>query len=70
MTQEEKVKEIKEKIEALINEAIELLESNYDMDDTKNDNPAYITMVYLNSALWELDSLPDLPGQVIIGNIN
>ena len=27
------------------------------MDDTKNDNPAYITMVYLNSALWELDSL-------------
>jgi hypothetical protein len=40
------------------------------MDDTKNDNPAYLTMVYLNSALWELDSLPDLPGQVIIGNIN
>jgi hypothetical protein len=57
MTQEEKVKEIKEKIEALINEAIELLESNYDMDDTKNDNPAYITMVYLNSALWEVHSL-------------
>jgi hypothetical protein len=51
------VKEIKEKIEALINEAIELLESNYDMDDTKNDNPAYITMVYLNSALWEVHSL-------------
>jgi hypothetical protein len=70
MTQEKKVKEIKEKIEALVNEAIKLLESNYDMDDTKNDNPAYLTMVYLNSALWELDSLPDLPGQVIIGNIN
>lgn len=57
MTQERKVKEIKEKIEALVNEAIELLESNYDMDDTKNDNPAYITMVYLNSALWEVHSL-------------
>ena len=57
MTQEEKVKEIKEKIEALVNEAIKLLESNYDMDDTKNDNPAYLTMMYLNSALWELDSL-------------
>jgi hypothetical protein len=70
MTQEKKVKEIKEKIEALVNEAIKLLESNYDMDDTKNDNPAYLTMVYLNSALWELDSLPDLSGQVIIGNIN
>ena len=27
------------------------------MDDTKNDNPAYITMVYLNSALWEVHSL-------------
>jgi hypothetical protein len=62
--------EIKEKIEALVNEAIKLLESNYDMDDTKNDDPAYLTMVYLNSALWELDSLPDLSGQVIIGNIN
>lgn len=57
MTEEEKVKEIKEKIEALVNEGIKLLESNYDMDDTKNDNPAYLTMVYLNSALWELDSL-------------
>jgi uncharacterized protein Veg len=59
MTQEKKIKEIKEKIEALINEAIELLESNYDMDDTKNDNPAYLTMVYLNSALWEVDSLDE-----------
>ena len=57
MTQEKKVKEIKEKIEALVNEGIKLLESNYDMDDTKNDNPAYLTMVYLNSALWEVDSL-------------
>jgi predicted DNA-binding ArsR family transcriptional regulator len=59
MTQEEKVKEIKEKIEALINKGIKLLESNYDIDDTKNDNPAYITMVYLNSALWELDFLDE-----------
>lgn len=59
MTQERKVKEIKEKIEALVNEGIKLLESNYDMDDTKNDNPAYLTMVYLNSALWEVDSLDE-----------
>ena len=28
----ERVKQIREKVEALINEAIELLESNYDMD--------------------------------------
>ena len=55
----EEVKVIKEKIEALVNEGIKLLESNYDMDDTKNDNPAYLTMVYLNSALWELDSLDE-----------
>lgn len=55
--EEEKV--IKEKIEVLINEAIKLLESNYDMDDTKSFNPAYITRVYLNSALWEIDSLDE-----------
>ena len=54
---EEKV--IKEKIEALVNEAIKLLESNYDMDDTKSFNPAYITLMYLNCALWELDSLDE-----------
>ena len=59
MEELEKEKVIKEKIEALVNEGIKLLESNYDMDDTKNDNPAYLTMVYLNSALWELDSLDE-----------
>ena len=59
MEELEKEKVIKEKIEALVNEGIQLLESNYDMDDTKNDNPAYLTMMYLNSALWELDSLDE-----------
>ena len=59
MEELEKVKEIKEKIEALINKGIKLLESNYDMDDTKSFNPAYITLMYLNSALWELDSLDE-----------
>lgn len=59
MEKEKKVKEIKEKIEALVNEGIKLLESNYYMDYTKNDNPANITMMYLNSALWELDSLDE-----------
>lgn len=56
---EEEKKVIKEKIEALVNEAIKLLESNYDMDDTISFNPAYIARVYLNSALWELDSLDE-----------
>jgi hypothetical protein len=36
----ERVKQIREKVEALINEAIELLESNYDMDAVDTDNPA------------------------------
>ena len=59
MEELEKEKVIKEKIEALVNEGIKLLESNYYMDYTKNDNPANITMMYLNSALWELDSLDE-----------
>ena len=59
MEKEKKVKEIKEKIEALINEGIKLLESNYDIDNNINDNRAYITMVYLNTALWEIDSLDE-----------
>jgi hypothetical protein len=57
MTQEEKVKEIREKVYALVNEAIELLENNYDMDIVEVDNPAYQTMMDLNSGLMELDWL-------------
>ena len=48
------VKEIKEKIEALVNEGIKLLESNYDMDDVDTDNPAYMIMMDLNGALMDL----------------
>lgn len=51
MTQEEKVKEIFEKVYALVNEAIELLENNYDMEIVEDDNPAYRTMMDLNSGL-------------------
>jgi len=50
----ERVEQIKEKVEALVNEAIELLEANYDMDETKCDNPAYMTMLNLNSSLMDL----------------
>ena len=57
MTQEEKVKEIRSKVYALVNEAIELLESNYDMDSVETDNPAYETMMDLNSGLGSLDWL-------------
>ncbi len=55
----DRVEQIKEKVEALVNEAIELLEANYDMDNAKFDNPAYMTMMDLNSALMELDCLDD-----------
>ena len=55
----DRVEQIKEKVEALVNEAIELLEANYNMDDAKFINPAYMTMMDLNSALMELDCLDD-----------
>jgi hypothetical protein len=55
----DRVEQIKEKVEALVNEAIELLEANYDMDNARLNNPAYMTMMDLNSALMELDCLDD-----------
>jgi hypothetical protein len=54
-----RVEQIREKVEALVNEAIELLEANYDMDNAKYDNPAYMTMMDLNGALMELDNLDE-----------
>ena len=55
----DRVEQIKEKVEALVNEAIELLEANYDMDNAKYNNPAYMTMMDLNGALMELDCIDD-----------
>jgi hypothetical protein len=55
----DRVEQIKEKVEALVNEAIELLEANYDMDNARFNNPAYMTMIDLNNALMELDCLDD-----------
>ena len=55
----DRVEQIKEKVESLVNEAIELLEANYDMDNAKLNNPAYMTMMDLNGALMELDCLDD-----------
>ena len=54
-----KVKEIKEKVEYLINEAITLLEDNYDMENANVNNPAYSTMMDLNAALIELNNLDE-----------
>ena len=55
----ERVEQIKIKVEDLIEEAIELLEVNYDMDKADPTNPAYMTMMDLNSALMELDCLDE-----------
>jgi hypothetical protein len=55
----ERVEQIKEKVEALVNEAIELLEANYDMDTIDTDNYAYMTMMDLNSALMEVEYLDE-----------
>tara|TARA_R110000868_G_scaffold308753_1_gene570208 strand:+ start:51 stop:242 length:192 start_codon:yes stop_codon:yes gene_type:complete len=55
----ERVEQIKIKVEDLIEEAIELLEVNYDMDKADPTNPAYMTMMDLNSALMELDYLDE-----------
>lgn len=54
-----RVNEIREKVDSLVNEAIKLLEANYDMDAVDTDNPAYMTMMDLNSALIELDNLDE-----------
>ena len=53
----ERVDQIREEIENLINQAIELLEKNYDMDNADTDNPAYMTIMDLNSVLTELEYL-------------
>lgn len=55
----DRITKIKEKVESLVNEAIELLEDNYDMDAVDIDNPAYMTMMDLNGALVELEDLDE-----------
>ena len=55
----ERVEQIREKVQALVNEAIELLEANYDMDTVDTDNCAYMTMMDFNSALMEVEYLDE-----------
>jgi hypothetical protein len=55
----ERVEQIKIKIEDLIEEAISILEKNYDMDAVDTDNGAYMIMMDLNGALMELDYLDE-----------
>jgi hypothetical protein len=54
---ENRVEQIKETVTALVNEAIQLLEKEYDLNKADINNPAYSAMMDLNSALFELDFL-------------
>ena len=54
-----RVKKIRERVEDMINEAITVLEENYDMEKADTNNPAYLTMMDLNSALMELGWLDE-----------
>lgn len=53
----EKIEQIKIKVEALIEEAIAILEKNYNMDNVDVSNSAYITMMDLTGALIELNDI-------------
>ena len=55
----ERVEQIKKKVEALVNEAIELLEENYDMDSFEEHTGAYEVMLKLNSAVMHLDEITE-----------
>jgi len=59
MTTDAKVLQIQEKVEALIEEAIAILEENYDMDSFEDHSGAYGIMLKLNSALMHLDEIDE-----------
>ena len=56
---ENKVEQIRERVKALVNEAIELLEKEYDMDNARHDDPAFQAMLDLNNVLIEIELLDD-----------
>jgi hypothetical protein len=49
-----KVLEIRKKVEELITQALDLLDTNYDIHNAEDDNAAFMTIMDLNSALMEL----------------
>jgi hypothetical protein len=61
MTKEEleKVLKIQEKVEALVEEAIGVLEENYDMDSFEEHTGAYMVMLKLNSAVMYLGEIDE-----------
>jgi hypothetical protein len=59
MTIDARILRIQEKVEALIEEAIEILEENYDMDSFEDHSGAYGIMLNLNSALMRLGEIDE-----------
>jgi hypothetical protein len=55
----ERIEQIKIKVEALVEEAIAVLEENYDMDSFEDHSGAYGIMLNLNSALMRLDEIDE-----------
>jgi 3-methyladenine DNA glycosylase Tag len=59
MTTDARISRIQEKVEALIEEAIAVLEENYDMDSFEDSTGAYEIMLNLNSVLVNLDEIDE-----------
>jgi hypothetical protein len=59
MTTDARISRIQEKVEALVEEAIAVLEENYDMDSFKEHTGAYGVMLKLNSAVMRVDEIDE-----------
>jgi 3-methyladenine DNA glycosylase Tag len=59
MTTDARISRIQEKVEALVEEAIAVLEENYDMDSFKELTGAYEVMLDLNLVLMYLDEIDE-----------
>jgi len=55
----ERIEQIKIKVEALVEEAIAVLEENYDMDSFEEHTGAYMIMLKLNSAVMSVDEIDE-----------
>jgi len=55
----ERIEQIKIKVEALVEEAIAVLEENYDMDSFEEHTGAYEIMLNLNSVVMRVDEIDE-----------
>jgi hypothetical protein len=55
----ERIEQIKIKVEAHVEEAIAVLEKNYDMDSFEEHTGAYEVMLKLNSAVMRVDEIDE-----------